>query len=64
MRQPSQVFLDMQIHIKDAKDHLRAMSQLITSWQESNDAARVHLATAAEWEPATTAKTERPVARG
>jgi hypothetical protein len=67
MRKPSQPFLDMQTSIKDAKDHLLAMSQLLVSWKQCNQAARVHLATAAEWQienVANTAKTTRPVARG
>jgi hypothetical protein len=59
MRKPSQSFLDMQTSIKDAKDHLLAMSQLLTSWQQSNEAARARLPTAAEWELKKTAKTKR-----
>jgi hypothetical protein len=64
VRKPPQAFIDMQMSIKDAKDHLLAMSQLLTSWNECNQAARTHLATAAEWETEKTAKTKRTRALG
>jgi len=59
MRKPSQAFLDMQMSIKDAKDHLLAMSELLASWKQCNQGARTHLTTAAEWETEKTAKTKR-----
>ncbi len=58
MRESSGIYLEIQSSIKQAKAHLRAMAELLACWKKDNQAAIIHLATAAQWESEETGKSQ------